>query len=37
LILVWRLSSYWIYFLIGPLIGGMAVLRQSQPGNSTRR
>jgi glycosyltransferase 2 family protein len=33
LILVWRMSSYWIYFLIGPLIGGMALLNNRQQQN----
>lgn len=34
LILVWRLVSYWLYFIIGPAIGGMALLRGGGAGKS---
>ncbi len=29
-VLIWRVLSYYLYFLIGPLIGGSAVLAQAQ-------
>jgi uncharacterized protein (TIRG00374 family) len=37
LIIVWRIVSYWLYFIIGPAIGGLALLRATEASRKAQR
>lgn len=34
-IIIWRIYQHYVYFLVGPLLGGMALATRRRPGNGT--